>query len=125
VALPRPEFGPQLLAPGATLGPDLPGAEFTRVTLRDEALSVSAIWGRSFEADGRTYGHVMDPRSGAPVEGAVMAAVAGPCAADTDAWSTALLVLGPAGRERLWAHRPQWRAWVLGRGVTDAPKSSS
>lgn len=113
VALPRPESGPQLLAPGASAGRNLAETEFARVALRDEALSVSAIWGRTFEAEGRTYGHVMDPRIGRPVEGAVMAAVAGPNAADTDAWSTALLVLGPAGRERLTAQRPEWRAWVM------------
>ena len=36
------------------------------VRLRDEALSVSAVWGRSFEAGGKTYGHVLDPRTGRP-----------------------------------------------------------
>jgi len=113
VALPRPEFGPQLLVPGAAPGPDLPQAVLTRVGLRDEALSVSAIWGRSFAAGDRTYGHVMDPRVGAPVEGAVMAAVVAPSAADSDALSTALLVLGPAGQERLGTQRPELRTWVV------------
>ena len=32
------------------------------VTLRDEALSVSAIWGRSFKKGGKTFGHVLDRR---------------------------------------------------------------
>jgi thiamine biosynthesis lipoprotein len=100
--------------PRSALGPQLPENELTRVTLGDEALSVSAIWGRSFGADGRTYGHVMDPRSGAPVEGALLAAVAGPNAADTDAWSTALLVLGAAGEKRLRASHKKLRTWVVG-----------
>ena len=64
------------------------------VSLEDEALSVSAVWGKAFEADGKTYGHVLDPRSGHPVEGALLTAVAGPSATTCDALSTALLVLG-------------------------------
>jgi thiamine biosynthesis lipoprotein len=113
VALPRPEFGPQFLSPGAAPGRDLPGTILTKVNLRDEALSVSAIWGRSFAAGGRTYGHVMDPRVGAPVEGAVMSAVVAPSAADTDALSTALLVLGAAGPEHLAMRWPELRTWVV------------
>ena len=64
------------------------------VALNDEALSVSAVWGKAFEANGKTYGHVLDPRSGYPVSGAVLTAVAGPSATTCDALSTALLVLG-------------------------------
>ena len=64
------------------------------VSLKDEALSVSAVWGKAFVADGQTYGHVLDPRSGYPVDGAMLAAVAGPSATTCDALSTALLVLG-------------------------------
>lgn len=74
------------------------------VSLRDESLSVSAVWGKAFEADGRVYGHVIDPRSGEPVAGAVMAAVVLPSATETDALSTALLTLGIAGLETI-AHR--------------------
>ena len=37
------------------------------ITLRDEALSVSAVWGRSFEKEGKTMGHVIDPRTGEPL----------------------------------------------------------
>jgi FAD:protein FMN transferase len=65
------------------------------VELVDEALSVSAVHGKAFTADGRTYGHVIDPRSGEPVNGPPAAAARGPSAADCEALSTALLVLGP------------------------------
>jgi FAD:protein FMN transferase len=106
IALPRPECGPRLLAPGATVSPEEPGAILAIVPLRDESLSVSAVWGRSFEADGHVYGHVMDPRVGVPVEGAVMAAVVAPSATDTDALSTALLVLGAMGGDTVAAMGP-------------------
>jgi len=64
--------------------------------LINEALSVSAIHGRAFTAGGRTYGHVIDPRTGQPVERALAAAVAGQSASTCEVLSTALVVLGPA-----------------------------
>ena len=65
--------------------------------LRDEALSVSAVWGRAFEDRGVSYGHVLDPRSGQPAQNALLAAVALPSGTAADARSTALLVSGEAG----------------------------
>jgi FAD:protein FMN transferase len=62
--------------------------------LRDRALSVSAVHGKAFEADGRVYGHVMDPRTGAPTTAARAVAVVGNASLECDALSTALLVLG-------------------------------
>jgi thiamine biosynthesis lipoprotein len=82
------------------------------IGLRDEVLSVSATWGKSFREGGRTFGHVLDPRSGEPVTGERMAAVALPSATESDALSTALLVLGESGLERLRAFRPELRAWL-------------
>lgn len=61
------------------------------VELEEESLSVSAVWGRSFRNAEKTYGHVIDPRTGAPVKGALLSAVILPKATDTDALSTALL----------------------------------
>jgi FAD:protein FMN transferase len=83
------------------------------VSLRDESLSLSAVWGKAFEADGRIYGHVIDPRSGSPVAGAMMAAVVLPSATDTDALSTALLTLGRDGLDSLAGQRSGWRALVV------------
>ena len=85
------------------------------VRLRDEALSVSAVWGRSFEAGGKTYGHVLDPRTGRPVARAVLAAVSLPSATETDAFSTALLVAGRAGGGRIGRLRQGMRTLLLTR----------
>lgn len=74
--------------------PGTDDAPLSVVRLRDESLSVSAVWGKSFEADGKVYGHVLDPRLGKPVDGAVLAAVVGESATESDALSTALLVEG-------------------------------
>jgi FAD:protein FMN transferase len=64
--------------------------------LCDSSLSVSAAHGKSFTLQGVEYGHVIDPRSGAPSQNAVLAAVVGQDATEGDALSTALLVLGQA-----------------------------
>lgn len=87
----------------------------TTVTLKDEALSISAVWGKCFEAEGRVFGHVLDPRNGQPADAAVLAAVATPSAAESDALSTALLTLGPAGLEQIARLRPNLRALVVAR----------
>jgi thiamine biosynthesis lipoprotein len=93
--------------------PIRPSEPVATVRLRDRALSVSAVHGKAFEAEGRLLGHVIDPRSGHPVAGAQLAAVSTPSATDSDALSTALLVLGerwlPVLRERF----PVTDAWVI------------
>jgi thiamine biosynthesis lipoprotein ApbE len=83
------------------------------VRLKDEALSVSAIRGRFFETEGKAFGHVLDPRTGQPVMGANLAAVALPSATETDALSTALLILGKEGHAKIARLRPGIRTWVV------------
>jgi thiamine biosynthesis lipoprotein len=61
--------------------------------LRDEAIGVSAIHGKSFIAvTGERYGHVIDPRTGYPTLSARLSAVVTSSATEADALSTALLI---------------------------------
>jgi thiamine biosynthesis lipoprotein len=76
-------------------------------------MSVSAVWGKCFEAEGKTFGHILDPRTGQPAGAAVLAAVVLPSATETDALSTALLTLGPDGHERISNLRPWIRTLVV------------
>jgi thiamine biosynthesis lipoprotein len=62
------------------------------IPLHNNALSVSAVWGKSFSIEGKTYGHVIDPRTGWPSESGVLAAALAPSAMETDAFSTAVLL---------------------------------
>jgi len=89
------------------------------VVLRDNALSVSAVWGKSFEADGKKFGHVIDPRTGWPVNNAVQAAVVLSSATETDALSTALLVVGLEGHEAISRLRPDMRTLVVAPAEQD------
>jgi thiamine biosynthesis lipoprotein len=94
-------------------GPAAPPRLLAAVPLRDEAMSVSAVWGRSFQAEGKVLGHVLDPRTGRPVAGACLSAVVLPSAMATDALSTGLLVLGEGAGDALAARHPGLRALVL------------
>lgn len=80
----RPDGQPWQIRTDA--GPDAPVA-----LLADSALSVSAPRGRRNESG---EGHVIDPRTGEPTSGAQLAGAVVYNAAESDAWSTALLVLG-------------------------------
>jgi FAD:protein FMN transferase len=84
--------------------------------LRDEAMSVSAIWGRSFQSGNKTFGHVIDPRTGQPVESARLSAVVLPSATETDALSTALLTLGKTGHKTINSLRPGMRSVLVELG---------
>jgi thiamine biosynthesis lipoprotein len=79
---------------------------FGEIRLRDQALSMSSKWGQDREIKGRVVSHVLDPRTGQPVEGTLEAVVIAATARRADAWSTALLVLGavPTGLEGAQIH---------------------
>ncbi len=109
VAVVRPEDGAALSESGETPAGD---NILATVELRDSSLSVSAIWGKSFELDGETYGHVIDPRTGRPVSGAFLAAVVASTATETDALATALLTLGSAGQTQLGEEFPELKSLV-------------
>ena len=64
------------------------------ITLSDRALSVSGSMGQAFEVNGNRYGHVIDPRSGEPLRRDLLACVLAPSAAQAEALSKALLILG-------------------------------
>lgn len=65
----------------------------TSTTICDEAFSVSAPHGKAFKKDDELWGHVIDPRSGYPVQGATISAVIHSSATVCDAISTALLAM--------------------------------
>lgn len=73
---------------------DPSGAFAGTVELRDRSLSVSGSLGQYVEIEGRRYGHVIDPRSGEPLERARVAVVVAADGARAEALSKALLVLG-------------------------------
>ena len=70
------------------------GKILATVALRDEALSTSASYEKYIEIQGKKYSHLLDPRSGIPAEGMLSATVIAPTAAESDALSTGVFILG-------------------------------
>ena len=67
------------------------------VHLKNRALSVAGSSEKSFDKDGVTYSHIMDPRLGRPVQGILSVAVLTDTATAGDALDDAFFVLGPEG----------------------------
>lgn len=62
--------------------------------LRNKAMSVSGSNIQYFRVDGKRYGHILDPRTGWPVENLLSVTVLADSAAQADALSTAFFVMG-------------------------------
>ena len=76
------------------VSPLVPGHPIARLCLRDAAVGTSGAGQQFVVADGRRYGHVIDPRTGWPAAGVVSASVVASNAARADALSTAFLIGG-------------------------------
>lgn len=109
-----PNHDPDLKLDPSTLGLTNLNNPF-KIPLRDASLSISAASGRQFEFEGQVYGHVIDPRTAHPAEAAILTAVELPSATETDALSTALLTLGPAGQNHITSLRPGMKTMVVSR----------
>ena len=86
---------------------------WTNGDLRDLALSVSGSAHKSFTVGGRTYSHIMDPRTGRPVEGILGVAVLSRSATAGDALDNALFVEGIEAARRHLRRLPDTRAFFL------------
>ena len=62
--------------------------------LCDQAMATSGSNIQFFRHNGRRYGHILDPRTGWPIEGMLSVTVLAPSAALADALSTAFFVMG-------------------------------
>lgn len=74
------------------------------VYLKDESLSTSGSYEKFFEAGGKIYSHIMDPRTGYPAAGTLAVSVIAPKTLDSEAWTKPYFILG-----RQWAaqHKPK------------------
>ncbi len=77
-----------------------------RLRLRNRGLGTSGAAFQRFEANGRTYGHILDPRTGAPADGPASVTVLAPTAAEADALSTAFYLLEPEAVAAYLSDRP-------------------
>lgn len=66
----------------------------TTIPLRDAAVSTSGDYENFFTVAGRRYSHILNPRTGWPVEGLAACSVIAPTCVESDAWATACFVYG-------------------------------
>ena len=74
--------------------PLIPEKPFATVLLKNQAMATSGTAVQWFRHEGRRYGHILDPRTGWPVESLLSVSVICADSAMADALSTAFFVLG-------------------------------
>jgi len=74
------------------------------VFLKNMSMSTSGSYEKFFRAEGKTYAHIMDPRTGYPAQGSASVSVVTPRTIDSEAWAKPYFVNG-----RQWAakHKPK------------------
>jgi len=74
------------------------------VTLKNESLSTSGSYEKFFVAEGKTWSHIMDPRTGFPARGTLSVSVIAPRTLDSEVWAKPYFING-----RLWTalHKPR------------------
>jgi len=76
--------------------PKRPGSCWTGVAVNNHAVATSGDYVRHFSADGRRYGHIIDPRNGYPANaGCLSVSVVAPQCTIAGILSTTAFVLGP------------------------------
>lgn len=81
--------------PIAVRDPMRPQRRLAMIRLRNAALGTSGSGVQFLRYNGRRLGHILDPRTGWPADGALSATVMAPSAADADALATAFYCQGP------------------------------
>jgi thiamine biosynthesis lipoprotein len=76
--------------------PANPGKCWTSLAVKDKAVATSGDYLRHFQINGRRYGHIIDPRSGYPVDNGCRAvSVIAPTCTVAGILSTTAFILGP------------------------------
>lgn len=81
------------------------GQAVAEVYLRNESMSTSGNYEKFFQANGRIYSHIMDPRTGFPASGMLSVSVIAPTTLDSEAWTKPIFING-----RAWAARNKMEA---------------
>jgi thiamine biosynthesis lipoprotein len=90
---------------------------FAHLDLSDQGVSTSADYEQFVSANGKRYGHIMDPRTGRPAEGLLAVTVVAKNGYVTDAWDTPLFALGAAAARRVAKAREDIAAVIVEPGA--------
>ena len=86
--------------------------------LKDQSMSTSGSYEKFFTVRGRTYSHIMDPRTGDPAQGMFSVSVIAPRCIDSEAWTKPVYING-----RSWAAQniPKGFRAYLCEGRSESP----
>lgn len=85
-------------------------APIATIDICNESLSTSSLSERYVEIEGKRYGHIIDPRTGMPASGVASATAIAPTGMESDALSTAFLIMGPEAVRAYCREHPHVRA---------------
>lgn len=91
------------------------------VRIRNRGMGTSGASFQHFEAGGRVFGHILDPRTGEPAAGPASVTVLAPTAAVADALSTAFYLLGRDQTRSYLESHPEIAAIFVEEGRADRP----
>ncbi|HVW83540.1 MAG TPA: FAD:protein FMN transferase [Bryobacteraceae bacterium] len=74
------------------------------VVLKDQSLSTSGSYEKFFVAEGKTWSHIMDPRTGYPAQGTLSVSVVAPRTLDSEVWAKPYFI---HGRQWTATHKPR------------------
>jgi FAD:protein FMN transferase len=96
--------------------PGNPSHSLSTVSLCNNSLSTSGSYEKFFRWQGHTYCHILDPRTGMPVDGVLQTTVISPHASESEALSTIAFISGPQiSAELLQQTIGASALWVLGQ----------
>lgn len=82
----------------------------TSIEIKDQSVSTSGCNEKTFKHAGKTYCHIMDPRTGHPIEGILSATIISPSGVEAEALSKAVMVMGVEWSKGYLRNRPDLRA---------------
>jgi FAD:protein FMN transferase len=92
------------------------------ILLRNAAISTSGDYENYLELDGKRYGHILNPRTGWPIEGIAACAVVAPTCIESDALATAFFVLGPDRALQHFSHKYPVRFMLSNDSIRASPQ---
>lgn len=95
--------------------PLAPERSIASIELKDQSISTSGCYEKAFKLGGKTYCHIMDPRTGFPIDGMLSATVITPRGVDAEVFSKVVMVLGVEKAKSCLKQRQEVRAIVYYR----------
>lgn len=100
--------------------PEHPGRPVADTFLKDLSLSTSGTAEKRFSSGARMYSHIIDPRTGWPLQSSSQVSVIAPSALDGEVWAKAYLLNGHAW---MAAHKPEGIGVLCCRSTARHPPS--